>query len=51
MIATQSNKTIPSSTNILGLAMIDKTDDIYASINEINKSMQSIDDLVGFDST
>lgn len=49
MIATQNDKTLPSNTKVLKLAQIDKTDDICASVNEINKSMQIIDDLVGYE--
>lgn len=49
MIATESNKSIKSSTEILGLAEIDKRDDVFASIQAINDSMQTIDDLVGYE--
>ncbi len=51
MIATESNKSIKSSTEILGLAEIDKRDDVFASIQAINDSMQAIDDLVGYECT
>lgn len=47
MIATDSNASIVSSTKILGLAVIDKRDDVYASIQSINNSMQILDGLVG----
>lgn len=49
MIATDNNESIESSTKILGFAEIDKRDDVYASINAINDSMQAIDDLVGYE--
>ena len=38
---------IVNSTSILGLAQIDKRDDIYASIMKINESMENLDRLVG----
>lgn len=46
-IATESNKSIESSTEILGLTEIDKRDDVFASIESTNNSMQILDDLVG----
>ena len=47
MIATPNNKSIELSTKILGLAVIEKRDDIYASVQSINNSMQILDGLVG----
>lgn len=49
MIATDNQKSIELSTEILGLAVIDKRDDVFASIESTNKAMQAIDDLVGYE--
>lgn len=48
-IATPNTKTITASTSILELTQIDKRDDIYASIQDINKSMKILDYLVGYE--
>lgn len=47
IIATDSGINLESSTEILGLAVIDKRDDVFASIQSINNSMKIIDGLVG----
>ena len=40
---------VSQGTSILNLAQIDKRDDVYASTQAINDSMQAIDDLVGYE--
>lgn len=47
IIATESDKNVASNTEILGLAKIDKRDDVYASMQLINDSIKIIDGLVG----
>ena len=49
MIATDDAQSIASKTKILDLAGIDKRDDVFASIKATNDSMQTIDNLVGFE--
>lgn len=47
MIAIENDKNIATVTSNLKLVQIDKSDDIYASIQAINNSMQILDGLVG----
>lgn len=49
MITADNKKSIELHTKILELGLIDKRDDIYASIQGINNSMQLIDNLVGYE--
>ncbi len=47
MIATDNGEVIGRATQELSLAQLDKRDDVYASINAMNDSMQILDRLVG----
>jgi hypothetical protein len=47
MIATNCNRSVKTTTKILGIATIDKRDDLYVGLQAINKSMQILDGLVG----
>lgn len=49
MIATNNRKGIKSSTSKIELTLIDKRNDIFASIESVNNNMKKIDALVGFE--
>lgn len=47
MLMTNNNKTINRKTKKLQLTQLDDFDDVYASVQSLNNSMQILDDLVG----
>lgn len=49
IIATNNDIEISGKTNNMNLVQIDKRDDIYASLNEINNSMKFLDGIIGFE--
>ena len=48
-ISAPNNKNVSFHTSKLQLTQIDKRDDVYSSVNDLNMSFQSIDNLVGFE--
>ena len=47
MIATDNGINLESTTQILELGLIDKRDDVYASMKSTNNNMKIIDNLIG----